>query len=115
MKREPFNEDEWQWLVDRLATAKWITGTNIETPDSLALTFTPLGKVQMRLLGEAARPVAERESGVRSCRVTFTERVRFFYRRQLAVAALSPPAFSPSQRTALVALASVHERQWREG
>ena len=48
-------------------------------------------------------------------RVTFTEWVRFFYRRQLAVAALSPPAFSPSQRTALVALASVHERQWREG
>ena len=105
--------DDSQWLVDRLAAAKWITGMNIETPDNLTLTFTPLGVEQLRMLGEAARPMAERGAGLRTRRVTFTEWVRFFNRRHLAVAALSPPAFSRSERMALVALASVQERHWR--
>lgn len=107
--------DDSQWLVDRLAAAKWITGMNIETLDKLTLTFTPLGKEQIRLLGEAARPMMDRVAGVRTRRVKFVEWVRFFYRRHMAEAALRPPAFSASERMALVALASVQERQWRDG
>ena len=53
-----FESEDMQRLVERMARAKWITGTNLITPEVFHFEFTPRGTQQLRSMAELLKRIA---------------------------------------------------------
>jgi hypothetical protein len=52
------NLDNFRSIIDRMARARWITGTNIATREQFWLSFSDLGRQRMKKASDALRRAA---------------------------------------------------------
>ena len=94
-----------QKIVDRMARAEWITGTNIVTPDWYKLEFTAIGQARMNTL--AKRLGADRES-FGTVKQGLLAHLRVVFHMSIICRGLVPPLFTGEEVVFMCALACVH-------
>ena len=96
-----------QTLVDRFARAKWITGSNIVTPNWYDLKFTELGQERMNALAKKSRPFSNTSGKVRW---GILAQLRWGLHMVIICRSLCPPQLTREEARIIGALACRHGR-----
>jgi hypothetical protein len=113
------NSEHFQSIIQRMANAKWITGTNVATRTDLWLTLTELGRQRMKSASDAlinAMPEwfkSKNPSNIEPGTIKVARQDMIL--RVLAVSSivleLQPPAFSPGEEDTLLGIILDNTRQ----
>lgn len=117
------NVADMQRVVERMARAKWITGTNIIAPEQFVLTFTRDGKDRMRRIRNSLRTLTKRAClPPKFCHydlkssppMTFEEKVKVDSEIKPYLEELQPPPFSPGEEDSLMTLLLFYAREEKD-
>jgi hypothetical protein len=114
----PHHTEILQSIVERMHRAKWITGTNLVTPDDWHINFTELGREQVNKASNALKEIAPSffKAGVS---LDLAELIKRSSAVELSamlteiapiIAELQPPSFSLGEWEAVIGMFLVNAR-----
>ena len=93
-----FESEDMQRMVERFFLAKWITGTNIVTPEQFYFTFTALGTSKMSALAETLTCITPTVFNLPGVELSRIQSLRLTLKFVIQLAMLSGELRKPSWR-----------------